>query len=137
MSAFTLDTSGFVPKPGPDPMSWMTPHHWGWNALDPFTQGYIEALLTAFWNTVLYATRIKPRGFRDLAPETLAAILKDCADPPKFMTSGAQLWEMRQLNNLARFPPLTPYLGVDGKVYLRPEKTARPGLSTCMPRKDS
>lgn len=125
MSAFTLDTSGFVEG---RPEGVRTKRFY-WTDLDPFAQGYVEALLTAFWNTVLYATRIKPRGFRDLAPETLAAILKDCAAQPgndhlvctttRQHDNGVLFWRKRQRGEVEGFPPLTPYLGGDGKVYLR------------------
>jgi hypothetical protein len=66
-------------------------------------------------------------GFSDLAPETLAAILKDCEalsvtiegefEPDS--EDGDHAWKVRQSGLWGAYPPLTPYLGDDGKVYLR------------------
>lgn len=69
-------------------------------------------------------------GFSDLAPETLAAILRDCEAFLKTPGQsnrdgdGRSFWALRQKGLYAHigFPPLNPYLGDDGKVYLR--KTA-------------
>lgn len=69
--------------------------------------------------------------FSDLAPETLAAIRKDCAaaNDGKWLGyrdtagCGAMFWKERQQGFLngdgPKFPPLTVSLGDDGKVYLR------------------
>jgi hypothetical protein len=84
--------------------------------------------------------------FSDLAPETLAAIRKDCADYQERAAKseadvlaysgasnaakvrhawlgggGAQFWVQRNTTDNLRafFPPLTPYLAEDGNVYLR------------------
>lgn len=119
MPEFHLDTSGSVlngttggePKPI------------GWGYLDAFTQGYIEAL---------FFTQQNDRGhgaasFSDLAPETLAAILRDCAAYPEVglmfpevarTNDGHTFWEMRQAGGFSDFPPLTLYLGGDGKVHV-------------------
>ena len=76
-------------------------------------------------------------GFSDLAPETLALILKDCAshpnaqphkfpnDPERQCRSGRNFWEDRQDGSWgSTYPPLTPYLRDDGKVDLK-ESTPR------------
>lgn len=72
-------------------------------------------------------------GFSDLAPETLARIIEDCAqittDPagrapgdkeswnwPNTETSGRRFWKGRNLGQLPNFSPLTIYLGDDGLV---------------------
>lgn len=110
--AFHLDASGF----------------------NHFAQGYVKALLSGpitvgadahTYNSVLQL------GFSDLAPATGARIIADCkealADPlagyKPHVESGRMFWRDRQANMLngmdPRFPPLTPHLGEDGKVYLR------------------
>lgn len=91
MPEFILDTSGAVMVPrvafnarksGNAPLLW--------SDLDPFEQGYIEALF--FTNEEELTTEraerpwlLKPDcaaapGFSDLAPETLARIIADCAE---------------------------------------------------------
>ncbi len=69
-----------------------------------------------------------PCAFSDLAPETLARILEDCGrfvgkDSSK--EQGESCWRVRN-HPMGLFqeiypdcPALTPYLGVDGRVYLR------------------
>jgi hypothetical protein len=138
-AAFTLDTSGAVDDP----------HGWGllyWSDLTPFAQGYVEALFASLATPpftghphlqregVCYGETIV--GFSDLAPETLAAILKDCASFANIAeglgakagaVEGRRFWGGRQrrfpgVGNPAwttAFPPLTPYLDDDGRVYLR------------------
>lgn len=68
------------------------------------------------------------KGFSDIAPETLARIIADCKAyqrPEITYTAdeGRGFWEWRQMGEGVdyeyAFPPLTPYLGDDGKVYLR------------------
>ena len=73
----------------------------------------------------------RPLGFRDLAPETLATIRRDCAaqqvahppieglDGEALSKMGAQFWFDRQIGEGRGFPPLTPYIGDDSKVYLQ------------------
>jgi hypothetical protein len=182
---FTLDTSGAVRGSiYPTSAAWLgpsgVPRTWG--SLDPFTQGYVEALFAslrpAFYriregvkpyggkrlqtayrtfdpdngslrevtgyvhisaSKVATAQRLyrsdeldaEPTAFSNLAPETLAAILKDCtavlqivdlyADPKKARDQGTVFWTARQNGRweLRGFPVLTPYLGDDGKVRLR------------------
>lgn len=65
-------------------------------------------------------------GFSDLAPETLARIMEDCAAMLSAMRAvrlsdegadlGRKAWEERQAGNWAGFPPLTVILSDDGKV---------------------
>jgi hypothetical protein len=60
----------------------------------------------------------------DLAPEALAAIMRDCATAqtgwpgPKYhQNDGGFFWWQRQVGGYPRTnPPLTPYVGDDGKV---------------------
>lgn len=134
MEAFTLDTTGVVRGPG-------APRHadgakiWRWDDLDAFAQGYVEALLVEFnlarFERLREAQRYYVRlSFSDLAPETLAEILKDCerlqADrsvffnttDPKEGAAGARCWRDRQNKALPGYAPLALYLGDDGKVYL-------------------
>jgi hypothetical protein len=120
--AFELDTSGYVEG---SPEGVRTKRFW-WHKLDPFTRDYVEAL---------FATE-RPGyddagvgghyvcGFSDLAPETLARILEDCAryqrDCGLSGFGGSQLWAARQGGHLpTSYPPLTVSLGNDRRVYLR------------------
>lgn len=129
MTQFQLDTSGAVdalPLKGSD----LDPGAWLWSDLSPFTQGYIEALFAAAREeNGVFAHA----GFSDVAPETLACIIADCAafiaqhpgwDHPD---GGRLFWEGRngaeaEVDSLfgrtcqAHFPPLTVQLGDDGKV---------------------
>lgn len=136
---FTLDTSGAVVGPSRDESGpeWVKL----WPDLSPFAQGYIEAMpwedlndkeFEHRCNTVGQGAEYPELGFRDLASETLAAILRDCAAwlakypaGPEYandaVNDGAYLWKDRQ-NGLYvedAFPPLTLYLGDNGKVYLK------------------
>lgn len=133
MADFTLDTSGAVANP----ISAGGLQSYRWSDLYPFTQGYTEAAARAFWLWLLcgsgghseaHAAEIV--AFRNWAPETLAAILRDCAAAQEAgwrsvsgddaFSLGKAFWTTRQLSRADAFPPLTPYLGDDGKVYLRP-----------------
>ena len=116
MSEFTLDTSGEV---------WLEPAPLGsiiaWPDLDPFTQGYITSIaMDKSW-----VDGRASFAFSDLAPSTLAAILKDCGDyrevRPRDVSAyaGKCFWTWRQAGEFPPFPPLTPSLGDDGRVYLR------------------
>jgi hypothetical protein len=135
-----FDTSGVVHIRQPD-LHW---RGYGWTDFDRFTQGYVEALLSALcqqrWPRVFEAGGFAEPGygpgFSDLAPETLARIMEDCGKRPAMgnqTSAGASFWRARQsgfkkwgwpsIETLPdRFPPLTPYLGDDGKVYLREGK---------------
>lgn len=109
-----------------------------WSDLDPFTQGYVEKVLWAAGGQIS-PTRLY-LGFSDLAPETLARIVEDCARFRSYGEHegfkccddtgehGRQFWEKRNwrpwpahaaVYERDGFPPLTAYLGDDGKVYLR------------------
>ncbi len=99
-----------------------------WSDLSPFAQGYVEGLFAAIEYPACQDTAYLPKGFSDLAPETLAAILKDCEaqehravfkGPDAGRVAGDLFWILRQRGELAACPPLVPYLGDDGRVYLR------------------
>lgn len=134
MSGFVMDTSGRV---GADP-NWDRfggEQGLAWSDLSPFAQGYVEAMLAEAGEDLADERMAQnPRddarlsvGFSDLAPETLARIMEDCeamkrapglAEEPR---GGDFFWHWRQEGKLTinGFPPLTPHLGDDGKVYLR------------------
>jgi hypothetical protein len=135
MGGFTLDTSGEVLV---QRASSGGPFAYTWSDLSPFEQGYIEAAKHA--HRYLMGSGRAPGGyvhvdwgFRHLAPETLAAILKDCGDALRMgsadymrteehlQRAGAIFWRSRQRGGLKYrgHPPLTLSLGDDGKVYLR------------------
>jgi hypothetical protein len=126
--AFELDTSGYVsPVDLPNGTQALAVT---WGHLDPFTQGYVEAMFSTPHPRSATGTpigEILEAGFSDLAPEALAAILKDCAACreawPADAEGGRHVWQARQAGRLVRglpaLPPLTPTLGDDGKVYLR------------------
>ncbi|WP_312687195.1 hypothetical protein [Brevundimonas nasdae] len=105
-----------------------------WTDLDAFTQGYIEAMP---WEALLGETyrlgcnraQGDAPGFSDLAPETLARIIADCADfvdcqpgPQRKAKceadpeTGRYFWRWREAGNIPRHAPLTVRLGDDGKV---------------------
>jgi len=134
IAPFTLDTSGAVAHPSPETSVIKA---YRWVDLDAFTQGYVEALLSCSRGKCLMVLaggdldNARPVAFSDLAPETLALILEDCAayqakylrDYEATPDRAASFWSWRQAEKApedrsAEFPPLTPYLG-DGKVYLR------------------
>jgi len=88
MPEYVLDTGGTVlGLPAPNATGGVQADGcYTWDSLDAFTQGYIEALF--FTETdVLAEQATKPGaipfepsfGFSDLAPETLARIISDCA----------------------------------------------------------
>ena len=119
-----FDTSGAVQTPPTPGLVWGVTR---WSDLSPFTQGYVEAMLSG---PVMgrFAPLNRQFGFSDLSPEALAATIRDCEAMcewdrlarTRFPKSGAIRWGERQRGlDAPRFPPLTPYLGDDGKVYLR------------------
>lgn len=135
MADFTLDTSGVVkvrPSAMPEPWKpgrWL----WAWTDLSPLEQGYVEALFES-----LRPVEDSDIGFQqdlafsDLAPETLAAIRKDCDllcrkhfIPTDATYSGSEFWKRRQAGKCETlgFPPLTVTLGDDGRVYATPTST--------------
>jgi hypothetical protein len=114
-----------------------------WSDLSPFAfvQGCGEAMARALYER-LVSDGMDPTkaaeavAFRKWAPETLARIMEDCARPQNFAAGlriktgspeGRNFWTARQSGQLtgawgAALPPLTPYVGGDGKVYLREDK---------------
>lgn len=127
MPKFALDTSGDVMIPKPDAAM---DDFVCWDDLTPFEQGYVEAMLTESRKRLFHnpydAYRARASGFRDLAPETLAMVRRDCEAAlsdeyslaREMAHEGGIFWGERQGGSEPRFPPLTPYLGDDGKVYL-------------------
>lgn len=131
MTAFTLDTSGRV-LAAPN-----APHAapaYCWSDLNAFRQGYVGAALDEANATVWPDGRrigALDLGFRHLAPETLAAMVKDCERMMGFYASkpsqgeGSLAWAYRQHGKFLQFPltadlkPVTLYLGDDGKVRQR------------------
>lgn len=154
MTAFTLDTSGVVlGETRPNGKGGVQPDGaWTWRALDAFTQGYIAALFESEGDDLRTANRalalaetglmpdddespesaaafeaLYPVGFSDLAPDTLARIVADCAavtgDGAQYSHSrdyaheGAAFWSDRIHGALDQpLPPLTVQLGDAGKV---------------------
>lgn len=134
MEGFTLDTSGEVRGARliemPDG-NWRS--HWTWDDLPLFAQGYIRAAFESLQGLrdemrALYGPHPihtdMPLGFRHLAPETLAAMLKDCerlADLHNMVGATAEtgrfVWDSRQRRLLVGFPPVTLYLGDGGLIY--------------------
>lgn len=129
-----FDKSGFVQLPLGTLVFWNKGEVG--EGLNPFTQGYIEEMfresgLCEDDGLADVAERIglaPNKGFSDLAPETLARIVEDCGKfKPDFgrryyantAHDGALYWRSRAANKHFCDPPLTPYLGDDGKVYLR------------------
>lgn len=80
--------------------------------LTPFATGYADAIRASL-----------PEEHRDapFADETLALIIADCESyrGGQDASDGPVFWFLRQERLLKRFPPQTPSLGDDGKVYLR------------------
>lgn len=129
---FQFDTSGTVFGSFPTHAGTEAARFLAWSDLDPFTQGYIEALMV--FGGYVNASGQLYLAFSDLAAETLARIRQDCAAwvhefPGWGHADGGRLfwgYRHRRLDDgsrvalaLPRFPPQTPYLGEDGKVYLR------------------
>lgn len=136
MTEFKLDTSGYV-KVTHEDGQW---HRYVWSDLSPFTQGYIEALFASAWAEPKFRSdwllrdvvkgvpedewRTDRPAFSDLAPETLARIIADCAwrqeKSPRLgsVKDGADFWRARQGENgwPVSMPPLTVQLGDDGTV---------------------
>lgn len=121
MPEFVLDKGGtvFLPLDYPhDPYEGVT-----WDDLTPFERGYVGAMLTESRKRLFHnpydAYRARASGFRDLAPETLAMVRRDCeAMHTGNETGGRMFWGLRKNQTFGDFPPLAPYLGDDGKVYL-------------------
>lgn len=125
MSDFKIDTSGVVTIPIGTPQSGEHRAFWAWDDLTPLQQGYVEAAFSAHEYFVEPAAG--PLGFRHLAPETLAAMRKDCERFRRQYVlpwyDGAEFWSGRQAGEYAPyFPPVTLYLDADGKVRANPSK---------------
>lgn len=128
---FQLDTSGVVEwRPTFERQAMV----WAWTDLSPFKQGYVEALFASLPRELIaeWSDRVLPLvypGFRHLAPEALALILKDCAgyapaeprayNEDSLRQMGRAFWVLRARGVLPAFPPLAVYLDDDGKVCLK------------------
>jgi hypothetical protein len=120
MAEFTLDTSGSIPNLYRAGAGY--PQRMWWSDLDAFTQGYVEALLVSMASPPNYWGHVFVPRYTDLVPETLAAILLDCARAQRLgvaeqwgtddRRAGAAFWALQSITQ-------TPYLGDDGKFYLR------------------
>lgn len=132
MYGFKLDTSGAVNIAGLPAADCLHKARWGaslqfeWMDLPPFMQDYVEAMLQERVedDTGRNVPLARLLGFSDLAPETLARIIEDCArfntdHPGGLWVGGADFYRMRQGHRLAEFPPVTISLSDDdGKVRL-------------------
>lgn len=140
MEAPTLDTSGL--GGGFNSGSWgvltptgveavrerravaVVPYFWG--NIGAFAQGVVLAI----------AEQVGATRFDQFATETLARIMEDCrsfcaptfgceTDYAQQRDTGRFFWQRRNNGGIVQpppgrtYPPLTPYLGDDGKVYLR------------------
>lgn len=137
MEAFTLDTSGFVTLPAlrraPNFVSRIR-----WSDLSPFEQGYTTGVFASAEEAGISIRRGAPSAwmpetqigvaFSDLAPETLARIMKECGKVTGLAATreaGRYFWQLRNTPpGLRAFPPVAPYLGdgrngVAGLIYLR------------------
>lgn len=76
MPEFQLDTSGTIDCPSP--CAPCICHARTFDQLDSFAQGYVTALF--FTDGGPDEGQLGDAGFSDLAPDTLAAILADCAN---------------------------------------------------------
>lgn len=107
-----------------------------WQDLSPFAQGYVEALFASLNVGGSYIGYLQTSygelhrcTFRDLAPEALDMILRDCevlARRVGYMTAadadmGALVWAQRQRGEISDFPPLRISLTEAGKVALEAE----------------
>ena len=118
---FQLDTSGAVALTrNYGPSRTLIEHCW--SDLSPFAQGYVEALICdlglQYFGDGESDDTPALAAFADLAPETLARIIADCAASRHATDSerGAAFWRMRQRGEIENFPPSTVQLGDDGKV---------------------
>jgi len=135
MTGFNLDTSGAIDWPSgmdPRPLGVAMVGCLGWADLGAFTQGYIEALLSSVrgfhvphylkWDERNGHRTPRFLAFRDLAPESLARVIKDCdalRPVPNTADHGRTVWTQRQEGKAGpSFPPLAVRLGDDGKVHL-------------------
>lgn len=135
MAEFKLDTSGMVyPMEPRVRLPAGDANAIKWSDLSPFAQGYVEAAFASLsprgyrYETGSSAPEYRPWAFSDLAPETLAAMLKDCerrAEPLEQLGThaygGGNFWRDRQVGHLIErgFPPVALYLGGDGLIHQR------------------
>lgn len=124
MTEFQLDTSGVVC------CAPFTAAHLAlgrtrvvWSDLSPLAQGSLEALLRQLaqqsgpWTPREGWRDTHWPGFSDLAPETLARIIEICPGRQgATVEDGATFWREQQEGQFEDFPPVTVYLGDDGKV---------------------
>lgn len=135
----SFDRSGVVRLPQTVPPTGTWSRARTWEDLTPFAQGYVEALFTSLrkgdighWPDAL-ARKI---GFKDLAPEALAMILRDCKNAEGWLcqgnmaargliaSEGGRFWSERQRGEwmdkpeYVRYAPLRIYLNDAGKVML-------------------
>lgn len=133
---FELDTSGTIHNADGWRIGGDTFRNCAFDDLDPFTQGYVEALLKAA-DATPGVPHDRHLAFSDLAPETLARIVEDCAAMAAHFPhvsfiaeDGRRFWVARGKGFVAgyhftggelkaAFPPRTAHIGDDGKVYLR------------------
>jgi hypothetical protein len=115
---FQFDTAGRVLVQGQAKFPILTE----WSDLSPFEQGYINAAMESFCAEL--AKDYKTVCFGCLASETLARIMDDCEryayeHPRHASEHGGMFWMRRQRDEWPTFPPLTVYLGNDGKIYFK------------------
>ena len=96
MPEFILDVSGEVPRPD-DYKGWGVERPLRWTDLDPFEQGYVEALFFTEEEALAEQARemgtvCDALGFSDLAPDALLSIKQDCA---KFRDTGGAVGPQR------------------------------------------
>lgn len=128
-----LDTSGAVIGVDYQGRVRMDPaeQHWPeiyWSDLSPFAQGCVEAIFAGLEHPGYIDVEPGntdvghiPVGFRHLAPEALAMILRDTALADHDQSSrdyGRLAWADRQNGSDPHFPPLRVYLNDAGKVML-------------------
>lgn len=124
----TLDTSGAVYFATPYAKEHGLKTFYRWADLSPLERGYVECVCRAAEDT-LGGFTVTGIRFSDLAAETLAAILKDCAGLAAIYSDtkqgGALFWADRKrgsfqgLNPDTRFPPLTVAISDAWKVVFQ------------------
>lgn len=108
-----------------------------WSSLTPFVQGNITALIesqSVGGNHIGCLQtpygEIHRLAYSDLAPETLARIMEDCAALAEgrnlSVSDGIRFWHARQHGLRVAFPPLTVIFCDDGKVRFAEQIAARP-----------
>jgi hypothetical protein len=120
-----LDTTGYILRGDPTLVGRTVRFYW--SELSPFAQGYTEAMLAEL-QAAVDAKRYglwQRSAFSDIAPETLARIIEDCAwlctdakSRAANAEAGREAWSVRQAGDMAHAAPLTVEL-VDGKVHFR------------------